>query len=473
MAREVSEDTRRIARRLAVERVLDTPTVTRRRKFAWGLAAAGIGLDGYDLFIMSAAGPLIVASLDLAPWQKAVAVGAAVLGAVPGALFGGRLADRFGRQTMLKVDLFIFIGTAIASAFAWDVWSLALFRFLQGMAVGAEYPLSASMVSEVMPAATRGRWMTGAFAFQAVGMVAAAGVATLLLLAIDDVDAWRWMLLSGVIPAVVVAIMRLKIPESPRWEARQGNLEEAERGAEWMTGIKPEVTDDDIALAEVFDRGPQPRIGAKALFMPRFRRALVLTTVPWFLMDIALYGVGLFTPTLIMGLVQKSPDSTFLADDLIATAESAFTDVFLVIGFLINIVLIERAGRIRLQSVGFVGMAVGLAILALSGDGGAAWLILLGFSVFNIMLNIGPNATTYLLPTEVYPTRLRATGHGVAASAGKVGAVIGTFGLPLAVAAYGIRPTMVVIAVLSLVGLLVTLAARIETTGRVLVDEEA
>jgi nitrate/nitrite transporter NarK len=99
-------------------------------------------------------------------------------------------------------------------------------------------------------------------------------------------------------------------------------------------------------------------------------------------------------------------------------------------------------------------------------------LILLGFSVFNIMLNIGPNATTYLLPTEVYPTRLRATGHGVAAAAGKVGAVVGTFGLPLAVAAYGIRPTMAVIAVLSILGLAFTIAAKIETTGKVLTDED-
>ena len=171
------------ARHVAIGRTLDDEPVTKRRRYVWFLASAGIGLDGYDLFIMSAAGPLIVADLGLDTWQKSIAVGAAVLGAVPGALLGGRLADRIGRQRMLKIDLFVFVVTAVLSAFAWNVASLAVFRFLQGAAVGAEYPLSASMVSEVMPARSRGRWMTGAFSFQAVGMVAASAVATALLLA--------------------------------------------------------------------------------------------------------------------------------------------------------------------------------------------------------------------------------------------------------------------------------------------------
>ncbi len=463
------------ARRHAIARVLDQAPVRRRRLVVWALAASGIGLDGYDLFIMSVAGPLIVADLGLSDWQDSVAVGAAVLGAVPGALLSGRIADRIGRRAMLKIDLILFIASAIASAFAWDVWSLALFRFLQGAAVGAEYPLSASMVSEVMPAKKRGVWMTGAFSFQALGMVLGAGVGFLLLTWMPEETTWRLMLLSGVVPAVIVAVLRLRIPESPRWEAEQGNLDQAEQDTEWLTGERPVVTDEDRALSEVFDSGPQPRMTYKDLWAPIRRRALILTTVPWFLMDIALYGIGLFTPSILAGLSGADSNThmakdDFIAADIAATGQAAFTDLFLIVGFVLNMLLVERAGRIRLQILGFVGMAFGLGTLAVVGTSGPMWVLLGGFIVFNTMVNLGPNATTYLLPAEVFPTRLRATGHGVAAAAGKVGAVVGTFFLPLATNAFGLSPTVGVIAVAAALGAIVTYRARIETGGKELRD---
>ncbi|MDA2989664.1 MAG: MFS transporter [Actinomycetota bacterium] len=463
------------ARRHAIARVLDNAPVRRRRLIVWALAASGIGLDGYDLFIMSVAGPLIVADLGLSDWQDSVAVGAAVLGAVPGALLSGRIADRIGRRAMLKIDLILFIATAIASAFAWDVWSLAIFRFLQGAAVGAEYPLSASMVSEVMPAKKRGVWMTGAFSFQAVGMVLGAGVGFLLLTWMPYETTWRLMLLSGVVPAVIVAVLRLRIPESPRWEAERGNLDQAEQDTEWLTGERPVVTDEDRALAEVFESGPQPRMTYKDLWAPIRRRALILTTVPWFLMDIALYGIGLFTPTILAGLSGADSNThmakdDFIAADITATAQAAFTDLFLIVGFVLNMLLVERAGRIRLQIVGFIGMAFGLGTLAVIGTSGPMWVMLGGFIMFNTMVNLGPNATTYLLPAEVFPTRLRATGHGVAAAAGKVGAVVGTFFLPLATSAFGLSPTVGVIAIAAALGAIVTYRARIETRGKELRD---
>jgi nitrate/nitrite transporter NarK len=104
------------------------------------------------------------------------------------------------------------------------------------------------------------------------------------------------------------------------------------------------------------------------------------------------------------------------------------------------------------------------------GSGGPLWILLASFIVFNTMVNMGPNATTYLLPAEVFPTRLRATGHGVAAAAGKVGAVVGTFLLPVATASVGLSPTIGVIAVLAGLGAVVTFVFRIETRGRELRD---
>lgn len=432
----------------------------------WALAACGIGLDGFDLFIMSTAGPLIVADFGLDPWAKSVAVGAAVLGAVPGALVSGRLADRIGRQTMLRIDIALFAVTAVLCAIAPNVWWLAAFRFLQGFAVGAEYPLSASLISEIMPSRSRAQWITGAFAFQALGMAAAALTSVLILQVVDDVSAWRWMLLAGAVPATIVALLRLGKPESPRWEASRGRLDDADRGTRWLLGAEPTVTDADrSAVASTWDRPPESA-RFREIWQPGLRRVLFLTTVPWLLMDIALYGVGLFAPSLITGLLfgenAESGGTHFLRDDFEATAITGATDMFLVIGFVLTILFVRRIGQVRLQVIGFLGMTLGLGILAATGKEGSAALIILGFVVFNLMVNFGPNATTYMLPAQLFPTRLRATGHGAASASGKVGAVIGTFALSPAVAAFGISPVMAVIAALSLVGAVVTVIARVE-----------
>lgn len=359
---------------------LDESTVTPRQKRVWALAATGIGLDGYDLFIMSAALPLIMADFgQTSAWMSALFAGAAVLGAVPGALLSGILSDKYGRRNILRIDVALFGVTAILCAIAWNPAALIVFRFFQGFAVGAEYPISASMVAEV----------------------------TRQIEAAKSVD---------------------------ETEPKEGSIKE--------------------------------------LFRPTYRARTALTAVPWFIMDIALYGIGIFTPIILATFIHtssaNSPNS-FLAGDLKATATAAVADIFLVIGFIINIYSVERAGRIRLQILGFIGMAVGLTIVAFTGDSttSTVWVIL-GFVIFNLMVNIGPNATTYLLPAEVFPTRLRSTGHGYAAACGKVGATIGVFFLPSAIAAFGLGNTMIAIAIFCLVGAVITLMFRIETKGMAL-----
>jgi hypothetical protein len=300
-------------------------------------------------------------------------------------------------------------------------------------------------------------------------MAAAALTSVLILELVPDVSAWRWMLLAGAVPATIVALLRLGKPESPRWEAAQGRLDEADDGTRWLLGEAPRVTEaDDEAVAGTWT-APAPSARMRELWQPGLRRILVLTAVPWLLMDIALYGVGLFAPSIITGLLFGGGDPSggthFLRDDFEATAITGATDMFLVIGFVLTILFVRRIGQIRLQVIGFVGMTLGLGLLAATGTDGSAALVVLGFAVFNLMVNFGPNATTYMLPAQLFPTRLRATGHGTAAASGKVGAVIGTFALSPAVAAFGIGPVMAVIAALSLAGAAVTVLARVEPSG--------
>ncbi len=107
---------------------------------AWLLSAGGVALDGFDLFIMGVALPLILVRYSGPSWQTGLIASAAIIGAIIGALFGGNLTDRFGRKRLYMWDLVAFVVFAIASGFAWNVWSLIVFRSMLGLALGADYP---------------------------------------------------------------------------------------------------------------------------------------------------------------------------------------------------------------------------------------------------------------------------------------------------------------------------------------------
>lgn len=165
------------------------------------------------------------------------------------------------------------------------------------------------------------------------------------------------------------------------------------------------------------------------------------------------------------------PNATFIADDIASTEGTAVLDVFLVLGFIVAIFTVERFGRVRLQLTGFAMMSVGLVVLgvasALPGGGDKHLaLVFLGFAVFNFFMNAGPNATTYALPAEVFPSEVRAAGHGFAAGMAKLGAAIGVFFFPILLDAVGQATLLFGLAVVCLVAFAITAALRIEPAGK-------
>ncbi len=326
----------------------------------------------------------------------------------------------------------------------------------------------------MLPTRARGRWLVGAFSLQAAGILLGAVVGVIVLLILPDVSSWRIMLGFGVVPALVIIWLRRSVPESPRWLAQNGREEEATEVTESLVGHPVVVTDADRR------KGPVVPEGFKALFQPAlFRRGMIrrtiFTSVPWFLMDIATYGVGIFTPTLLAALALAGPNATFLSDDIASTKGTAALDIFLVFGFLTAIYLVDRWGRIPLQLTGFAMMTVGLCILgyadALPGGGDSnLGLVFLGFILFNFFMNAGPNATTYALPAEVFPCELKAAGHGFAAGMAKFGAALGVFLFPILQGDIGTSALLFIVAGICLLGLTITYALRIEPKGRSLDD---
>nr|WP_281359044.1 MFS transporter [Isoptericola chiayiensis] len=423
----------------------------------WLVAALGLMLDGFDFFVIGVCLPLIAAELAPSELETGLIASSAVVGSVFGALLGGILADRIGRRTMFRLDLVLFVLAALACALAWDVWSLILFRFVLGLAIGADYPLSSSYAAEVAPRRSRRRLLVGVISFQAVGSLLGVGLG----LAILDLDpsegAWRWILGSGAVLAFAVVLARIGVPESPQWLLAQGERTEAADVVSRLVG-RP-VAADDLSPPP-----PAEQVSQRELFTAGLRRLTLVTSVPWFLLDVVVYGVGVFTPTVLAAVATADADSTVGAT-VTSLRQTAVTDVFLVLGFAVALVLIYRVGMIRLQVVGFVGIAAGLGTLALAAalPGGVAaytWLAFAGFAASNFFQNAGPNSTTFVLPAMVFPTRVRATGAGFAAAAGKAGAVVVTFAFPLLEEWWGLAVTVGVMAAGALVAAVVTVVAR-------------
>ncbi|MDR3623917.1 MAG: MFS transporter [Chlamydiales bacterium] len=441
----------------------------------WLLSAMGIFLDGYDLFVISIAMPLII--LDFAPSSvlQGLIGSSAVLGMVFGASIGGYLTDRYGRRAIYLIDLMLFIVFTILTAFSWDSISLILFRFLLGVGIGADYPICASYVSELMPKNIRGKMMIGAFSFQAIGIIAAAVTGLFILTLNPSAGAWRWILASGALPALIVLILRTQVFESPFWLLAHGKNEKAIKIISQLTQKSPAELQAIQQSVKSSHISGQKGIPFYHLFTKAHIRQTILSSIPWLLMDIATYAVGVFTPIILsaMLITKGSTGNVTITSIFSSVTGAAFIDLFLIIGFLLNILLIEKWGRINLQILGFSGMAAGLMILVLATLGmesaqNHVILVFSGFIIFNLLMNMGPNATTFTIPAEVFPTKIRASGHGFAAGCAKIGAFIGIFFLPILTEHWGLPYSLIALAFVSMIGMFVTLIFQIETKGTIL-----
>jgi hypothetical protein len=188
-------------------------------------------------------------------------------------------------------------------------------------------------------------------------------------------------------------------------------------------------------------------------------------------MDLVFYGVGLFTPIILASMAFSGEGMDLIASDFASSEGTAFLDIFLILGFVINIILIERVGRMHLQIIGFAGMAAGLMMMIIAVLlNNPIVIIFSGFAIYNLLMNMGPNATTFIIPAELFPTELRGTAHGFAAGMVKIGAALGIILVPVMKSSVGLAGTLLFLLCMVMAALFVTIAFRIETTGFSLED---
>lgn len=449
------------------------------RRLAWS-AGLGIFLDGYDIMIIGAVLLLLKPQWHL----NAHAVGwlgsAALAGAFAGAFIGGRIADRFGRKAIYLIDLITFFCAAVLCACAWNIVSLVAFRFMLGVGIGADYPLSATYMAEFMPTVKRGGIITWTFGLWTAGAIFA-GLVGFVAVHLGP-WAWRLMFLIGAAPALLVVWLRRTLPESPRWYVWRGQIEKA---MSVLQRLVPGLTDSEHseiikAHMQTFST-PVPPV--RVLFGRRFLRATLFVCLPWFMMDLVGYYLTIYIPQILGHLGFHGSPAKLLGSMILSAS--------FLIGYIPLALWVDRIGRVWPQIVGFVGGGVGLAIVGLTAMhaptktlihgttvehvaifSSTAIVVMFAGMLFSQILNsFGPGNTTYLLASEVYPTDVRATGHGFATAFSRLGAVASTFFLPAIAHNIGTPVLMLWLAGGSVLGGVLTWVLRVETTCQPLMQE--
>ncbi|WPL15584.1 Magnesium transport protein CorA [Thiorhodovibrio winogradskyi] len=461
-----------------------TPGVplTRMQWRIWILATAGKFFEGLVVFMTGVALPLIVMEFQLDAAHKGV-VGAAVLaGILIGATALGGLADVFGRKRMFIVEMILFAIFLAALTFSPSFPWLVVFLFGMGMALGCDYPTAHLIISESIPSKDRGKLVLSAFGFQAVGALVGTIVGYLILNFTQDLSAWRWMYATAIIPTIVVIIGRFFITDSGHWLLARGRVQEAETALHRLLERDPAYPKTVcLEVPEAEDKGDgkaHAKGGFLALFNRKNRRATLFASIPWFLQDLGTYGIGIFTPTILAAALGHHTNhehniAAVIHNDILAAKGAALLDLLLLFGIIAAVLLADKVGRVRLQVFGFIGCAIGLALAAGSmnfAEPLQLWVLAAGFVIFNFMTNLGPNAQTYLIAGEVFPTHIRGQGAGFAASFAKIGAVLTAFCFPIFQKDLGTQNLLLILVGSSLLGALITWLLRIETKGRNLED---
>ncbi|MDP8003443.1 MAG: MFS transporter, partial [Caldisphaera sp.] len=251
------------------------------------------------------------------------------------------------------------------------------------------------------------------------------------------------------IPPAIVVYYRRKVPETPRFSLLvKQNKEEAKKASELVGG---ELKTDSVKTT----------LNSFSEFIKSYWKLLLGTALPWFFMDMALYGTGVFSSPITKAILGGSSGLTL---DVIRAGIPLLIGVP---GYFIAAYTIDKLGRKFIQSMGFLVMAllyfaisvsiltVGTKIVGYRIPDMFAYLM---FALTFLFINFGPNTTTFVLPSELYPVKYRTTGHGISAASGKAGAAVTLYLFPILLKLYGLKDIFILLGFMSLLGLFTTLA---------------
>jgi putative MFS transporter len=394
---------------------LERLPMTRFQRTIFAIVASAWFFDSVDLGSLTFILGSIRTEFGLSAAQTGLLSSMSFIGMFLGAAISGMLADRFGRKSVFQVSMVFWGAGSLWCGYSSDATTLGYARSLLGFGMGMEFPVALAIISEFLPTAKRGRYMAIMEGFWPIGFIAA-GLLSLVLLGSYG---WRAVFIAQAVPALFLFVVRIVVPESPRWLADRGRVADANR---IMNGIEAKVSRymGGQSLPEpkpLPQRAAGPRgFSFLELWRPGYADRTVMIWLTWFFALLGFYGLTTWLGTLLQDAgysVTKSVSYTIL----ISLAGLP--------GFITAALLVERWGR----KPTCVLMLVGSAAAAFLYGHSPSFAYLITFGLMMQFFLFGMWSVLYAYTPELYPTRARATGVGCASAVGRLGSLIGPYAI--------------------------------------------
>lgn len=409
----------------------------------------------YDITAIGVTLPILETQFGLSGTDLALPVTTNLFAYIVGAYVLSSVADYIGRRRALAVAVSLLFVGGVLTALSWDLASLAIFRAVTGLGMGAEIALAATIMTELSPTALRGRGVAMNVFWGGVGLAAAPWVGLGLVSWLPPDIGWRVVFAIGGLAIFLLVFLNDRwVPESPRWLVLHGHPERADVV---MTRMEDHVRAKGLELPEPRSTHAEAELTSfptMELLRPPFLSRVLVVFFFWFFAYMAAYAYLAYLPTLLKDMgVQES------------LLYSAIGDLGFVLGGLVTALAIDRWNRKHSAAgASLIGM-IGLALIALSN--GPA-LLIIGALLAGMWI-MAP-AFGYAYTSEVFPTRARATGMSIGDGLGHLGGAVQPYVVVAGLAAFGPRGTFGLIIAMLAIGAAIILFGGIKTAGDQLTD---
>lgn len=385
-----------------------------------------------------------------------------LIGIAIGSVILGKMIDKYGYILLFRLcPALVLVASVIAALVPNDV-VLIVCLFFVGFGIGGEYSLDSNYISELMPVKWKSFMVGLAKTASAFGNIIVAGVCYLLIVHWQKAQDWPDLMWISAVIAALMLVCRIWFYQSPKWLEEHGRMKEAQKMLQKFLGPNVVLSPEPNQTVKAQSAGSSN--SGKGNFFIQNWRQIILTGIPWACEGLGVYGIGVFLPVLVMslGIEPTKSDVSPIMHVASSVEITFFISCIILPGFLWGLWLIQRKANVcTMQVWGFLACAAFLVVLLLASVfHWPHWVSIVAFMAFELFLNMGPHLVTYVLPPKVYPVATRGFGTGIAASLGKVGAVLGVFFIPVLLHSGGTTLVLIVSAVVMALGALVTFLFR-------------